>query len=108
MTQSNSKTSPILTTDTDYELSKKEIELWILFTSIVKKKQTLAIFLSLTGQVREAIMGLNINKLSCDQGAENLIEVLDEIYLKDSQYSAYETYEQLKKFCRPKSVSISN
>ena len=67
----------------------------MLFTSIDKKKQAHAAFLSLTGQARKAIVGLDIDKLSCDQGVENLIEELDKLYLKDSQYSAYEAYEKI-------------
>ena len=99
MAQSNYKAPLILTTDIDYEVWKKEIEMWRLFTSIDKKKQAPAIFLSLTGQAKEAIVGLDINKLSCDQRIENLIEELDKLYLKDSQYSAYKVYEQFENFC---------
>ena len=100
--------SPLLPTDIDYEVWKKEIKIWRLFTSTDKKKQAPAIFFSLAGQAREAIVGFAINKLSCYQGFENLIEELDKLYLKDSQYSAYEAYEQFKKFCRTKSMSIGN
>ena len=46
---------------------KKETEIWRLSTSVDKKKQVSAIFSSLKGQAREAIAGLDINKLSCDQ-----------------------------------------
>ena len=102
------KAPPILTTDIDYEIWKKEIEIWRLFTSVDKKKQAPAIFLSLAGQAREAIVSLDINRLFCDHGVENLREELDKPYLKDSQYTAYEPYEQFEKFCRPKSVNISN
>ena len=102
------KASPILTTDIDHEIWKKEIEIWRLFTSVNKKKQAPAIFLSLAGQAREAVVSLDINRLFCDHGVENLREELDKSYLKDSQYSAYEPYEQFEKFCRPKSVNISN
>ena len=102
------KAPPILTTDIDYEIWKKEIEIWRLFTSVDKKKQAPAIFLSSAGQAREAIVSLDINRLFCDHGVENLREELDKPYLKDSQYSAYESYEQFEKFCRPKSVNISN
>ena len=70
------------------------------------KRNKLLLFL--TGQAREAIVSLDINRLSCNQGAENLIEELDKLYLKDSQYSAYEAYEPFEKFCRPKSVNIGN
>ena len=100
MAQSNYKAPPILTTDIDYEIWKKETEIWRLFTSNDKKKQAPAIFfLSLISQAREAIVSLDINRLSCDQGVENLIEKLDNLYLKDFQYSAYEAYEQFEKFC---------
>ena len=85
-----------------------KIETWRLFTSIDKKKQAPAIFLSLIGQAREAIVSLDINRLSCDQGVQNLIGELDKLYLKDSQDSAYEAYKQFEKFCRPKSMKISN
>ena len=64
--------------------------------------------MSLTGQAGEAIVEIDINKLSCNQGVENLIEELDQLYLKNSQYSADEAYGQFEKFCRPKPRSISN
>ena len=76
MAQSNYKVPPILTTDIDYEIWEKEIEIWRLFTSSDKNKKAPAIFLSLTGQAREAIVGLDITRLSCDQGVENLTEEL--------------------------------
>ena len=77
-------------------------------TKPLKKKQAPAIFLSLIGQAREAIVSLDINRLSCDQGVQNLIGELDKLYLKDSQDSAYKAYKQFEKFCRPKSMKISN
>ena len=67
-----------------------------------------AIFLGLTSQGRETIVELDINKLSCHQGVENLIAELGKLDLKGSQYSAYEAYEKFEKFCRLKSVNISN
>ena len=67
-----------------------------------------AISLGLISQARETIVELDINKLSCHQGVENLIEELCKLDLKGSQYSAYEAYEQFEKFCRLKSVNISN
>ena len=56
---------------------KKETEIWRLSTSVDKKKQVSAAFSSLKGQAREGIAGLDINKLSCDQEIENLIQKLD-------------------------------
>ena len=79
------KAPPILTTDIDYEIWKKEIEIWrILFTSVDKKKQAPAIFLSLAGQAREAIVSLDINRLFCDHGVENLREELEHMNLMNN------------------------
>ena len=89
-----------------------KFEIWRLVTSIDKKNDAPAIFfvffLSLTVQAGEAIVEIDINKLSCNQGVENLKEELDQLYLKDSQYTADEAYGQFEKFCRPKPRSISN
>ena len=65
-------------------------------------------FFILTSQAREAIMGLDINRLFCDQSIENLIEERDKFYLKDCQYSAYEAWEEFEIFCWPKPMNISN
>ena len=53
-------------------------------------------------------MGIDFNRPSCHKGVENLIEEFDKLYLKDNQYSAYKAYEQFDKFCRLKSMTISN
>ena len=71
------------------------------------RKNKYLLFFSLTVQVRETIVGLNIDKLSRGQGAEKLIE-LDNLYLKGSQYSEYKSHKRFEKFCRPKSISISH
>ena len=85
---------------------EKEIEIWRLFTSLDLKKQAL-LFLSLTGQVRQTIVGLDINQ-GVDEGVEILIKELEKLYLKDSQYSAYEIFEPFEKPFRLKAISISN
>ena len=68
------------------------------------QKKSPSYFSSLTGRAREAIVGLAI-KFFCHKGVENLIKEFDNLYLKNSQYSAYKQFE---KFCRPKTMSISN
>ena len=61
-----------------------------MFTSLEKKKQAPAIFLTLTGQAREAILKLEPNTLPVDRGVQNLIKALDNLYLKDRDYLAFE------------------
>ena len=90
MAQNNYEAPPILTTDIKYEVRKKEVEIWRLVTSIDKKKRAPDTFIVFA---KEAIVGLDINGFLCDQGVENRIEKFDKLYLKDSEYYAYEAYE---------------
>ena len=60
-----------------------------MFTSLEKKKQAPAIFLTLTGPAREAILELDPNTLPVDGEVQNL-KPLDNLYLKDRDYSAFE------------------
>ena len=43
-----------------------------------------------------------------DSGVENLINPLDNVYLKDRDLLAYEAYEAFEKFKRPPSMTINN
>ena len=106
----NFKAPPTLgdNAETSYETWKKEIQIWQMYTSIEKTKQAPAIFLTLTGQSREAILEMDINVLNTDEGVEKLITKLDSLYLKDSQHSAYEAYDKFEKFSRPSSMLMND
>ena len=54
------KTPPALREDLPYENWKKEIRIWQRFTSLDKNKQALAIFLSLQGKAREAVLDIRL------------------------------------------------
>ena len=84
------KAPPALTKDITYATWKKETSIWQLFTSLERKKQGPAIFLSLSGQAREAVSELELDKLNDDNGVKNLLEKLGKLYLKDDTHSAYE------------------
>ena len=94
------KAPPALTKDINYATWKKEISIWQLFTSFEKKKQAPAIFLLFSGQTREAVLQLELDKLNDDNGVKNLLEKLDKLYLKDDTHSAYEAYERFETFSR--------
>ena len=91
-----------------YSTWKKELKIWEAFTSIDKKKQAPAIFLTLSGQAQEAVLEIDIEKLKAENGVEHLVNALDELYLIDETCSAYEAYEVFEKFIRPFNMSISD
>ena len=98
MAEKNFKAPPVLTKDITYNTWKKELEIWRAFTSIDKKKQAPAIFLTLSGQAREAVSELPIKQLTDDNGVKNLLTALDALYLKDETLLALKLLKPLKSF----------
>ena len=54
------KAPPTLRKDSLYVNWKKEINIWEAFTSVPEEKCALAIFMTLTGEAREAILNMDI------------------------------------------------
>ena len=108
MASKDFKAPPTLNEKIVYSTWKKELKIWEAFTSIEKKKQAPAIFLTLSGQAREAVLEIDLEKLASDDGVKNLVAALDELYLVDETCSAYEAYEAFEKFVRPSEMTISD
>ena len=104
---SNIKAPPSLSKCSSYETWLKEIEIWQAFTDLAEIKQGPAIFLSLDGRAREAVLELEVVKISAKDGVKNIIAKLDSLYLKDKTQSAFESYDAFEKFKRPSEMSIS-
>ena len=102
------KAPPALTKDITYATWKKEISIWQLFTSLERKKQGPAIFLSLSSQAHEAVLELELDELNDDNGVKNLLEKLDKLYLKDDTHSADEAYKRFETFSRAPSMTVSD
>ena len=84
----------------DYDVWKKDIDIWTRLTDLDKKKQALAVHLSLNGRARQATSELEVEKLECDDGIKNLIERLDRVFLQDKNwkcFNAYLEFENLRK-----------
>ena len=92
---------------TVYENWKKEIKIWQVFTDLPKKKQGRAIYLALSGKAREAVLELNIEKLNDDSGVDNVLKRLVELFLQDSNQSAYMAYHKFEKFQRSPDMDIN-
>ena len=92
----NIKAPPSLSKSSSYNAWLKEIEIWQAFTDLDPNKQGPAIFLSLEGRAREAVLELQVKQISDKDGVSKIINKLDELYLKDKTQSAYEAYDALK------------
>ena len=90
-TSTSFKAPPSLAKSNCYEDWLKEIEIWQAFTDVVQEKQGPAIFLTLEGKAREAVLNLDIKDIKGSNGVENIIKALDKLFKKDKLQSAYKT-----------------
>ena len=105
------KVPPTLGKDTLYANWKKEIKILEAFTSVTGEKCSPAIFMTLTGEIREAILNMYIEKLTEKTGVNNLMVELDKMYLKDSKDESSQAYEACETFAKllwPSGMSISD
>ena len=102
------KAPPALSKSTSYENWLKELKIWQLYTEIKKEKQGPAIFLTLEGKAREAVLELDVENISGESGIDNIIKKLDSLYKKDTVQVAYEAYDKFERFKRPENMSMKN
>ena len=81
---SNIKSPPIFSPDEDgdYCAWKNDVELWQTFTEEEPKRKGPGVYLFLKARAKEAVRGISINDLKKDDGVEEIIRILDELFLK--------------------------
>ena len=77
---SNFKSPPALNENSVCEQWKKEIAIWQAFTDLCTEKEGKAIFFTLSGKAREAVLELDVSKLTDKDGVKNVILKLDTLY----------------------------
>ena len=107
-TSKNFKIPPALDPDTSYESWKNEIAIWKLVCELDKKKQALAVTLSLSGKARQKALEIPVADLNKDDGIDTLITALDQIFLQDKVDLAYSTYSKFDTFKKSASISMSD
>ena len=105
---SNFKSPPALNESSVYEQWEKEIAIWQAFTGLSAEKQDPAIFLTLLGKAREAVLELDVSKLTDKDGVKNVVSKLDTFYLEDTNQSAYAVYENFEHFQRSPEMNMKD
>ena len=96
---------PLLTKDSNYNDWKNELLIWQSVTTLAQAKQGGAVFLSLTGQAKEAARELKPGELTNNAGINNLLQKLDSLFLKDETEDAFMAYEDFENFTRGQTMS---
>ena len=85
----SSKVPPPFTEGDDYDVWKKDLELWQMFTELDVKKQAIAVHLSLTGRARSATTELSIEDMKSTDAMKILIAKLDRVFARDQNWKCY-------------------
>lgn len=102
----NYKVPPPFDEKTSYESWKNEIEIWRLVTDLDKKKQALAVTLSLSGRARESALEIAAEHLNVDTGMSVLLDKLDSVFLKEEKDRQYEAYTEFDRIDRRGDTSM--
>ena len=101
------KAPPAFIEGMNYADWKLDLELWMEFTTIEKKKQGTALLLELkAGKVKDAVRSLGKAALVAEDGLKRIMDHLDKIYLEDSAQESYRAYSKFEKYKRPGMFSI--
>lgn len=84
----------------DYGNWKKDTEVWRLFTKDEKNRQGAALYLSLNGTARDAVRGISADALKSDDGFDEVLKILDKVYLKDTATRAYCAFKDFVEYRR--------
>ena len=99
---------PILVDGKQYEIWKKEVDLWQLCCKLEKKEQGPALALSLTGKAREAALELRVEEINADDGVKHLTDKLDGLFLKDENQRIYVSLKSFEQYKRETTQSIDS
>lgn len=100
------KWPPKLDDESVYEAWKRDIGIWCELTDLPKKKQALAIHLSLTGRARVASSELDPDVLKQEDGVEQLLVKLDGLFLVDKGRRQFVAFHELYNYRRASDTNI--
>ncbi|KAK4329335.1 hypothetical protein Pmani_000306 [Petrolisthes manimaculis] len=102
----STKWPPKLSNEAAYELWRKDIEIWCKLSDLSKKKQALAIHLSLDGRARISTSELEVDALESDDGVKTILEKLDGLFLVDKGRRQFNVFQELYNLRRPDGVEV--
>ena len=103
----SSKQPPLMRDDLLYAEWKKELDIWDDFTDLDNTRKGGALFLTLTGKAREAVLsGVPREKIKSNTGLAEIVKCLDDLYEKDKSQSAFAAYDDFTSFRRKHDTSI--
>ena len=102
------KPPPPYVEGTSYEVWKDDIQLWASFTTLEKKRHGTALYLELSGKVRECVRTLGNDVLMAEDGLTKVIEHLDKVYKKEEGRVTFNLVEKFEQFARTPNMTVES
>ena len=77
-------------------------------TDVKPEKQAAAIFMTLQGKSRQAVLEMDVQHLNHANGVKRLIEKLDGLWKEDENQAAFAAYEEFENFKRPIEMNVTD
>lgn len=77
-------------------------------TELEKKKQALAVALSLTGRARDAALEISADDLNKDDGMKTILDKLDSVFLKEEKDRQYDAYTEFDRITREHGIPMAD
>ena len=105
--QPSIKEPPVLSSEVNYEEYKKELQLWSLVTPLKAKQKGPAVYLSLTGNAKKAVLNLTTEELGEENGLTKIIDKLDLAFLGDENTRTFLAFKSFAEYKRTSGSSIT-
>ena len=104
----NLKSPPKFEEGSSYETWKKDVRLWTKLTDLDKKKQGIAVYLSLTGQARSIVSEVSEDDFCKETGVDTVLEKLDSLFLADKSLRQFSAFNKLYNLRRNDNTPIGD
>ena len=94
--------------ETAYERWRKDALLWKAITNLPKTKQGPTAYLAISGPAKDQVFHMDMDKLKLKSGFDELIKLLDELYLPAQFENEYKHFDDLFHFVRKPDELVNN
>ena len=101
------KNPPKLEDESEYEMWRKNIEVWVELTDLPEEKRALAIHMfSLKGRAQAASSQLTVAEMKETTGVKKILDKLDKLYLSETGHRQFSTFRGMYRMKREPNESI--
>ena len=104
----SSTAPPLLSETEDFSRWLKLVKIWCAGTNMPPDKRASVITMNLQGKYQDVDIEMDETETNCHDGVKNILKKLEETFLGDSKYLAYEKYLNFERIKREQREDMSS